>query len=381
MATSTTRLGVSGAMWDKNDTFVDFLRFQELTLSPRVIHFAPHEVVWQCRFKCERESEPNMHWEIVREHVPILRTSKLEAKVSREQWHAIVHSYSARALTFTKDRLPAIAALATRTQDSRSQDRYLAGLWRSSLCEDLMWYTPGLPQPGPVNDVIARRIAFLTDSASRIPSWSWASTQRSVHWGTEGSTVLSCVRILDVTYSIDGPDVSGEILNAEITLRAPIVSLDRIQNELEISAGIKLSSHDFRQGKIKASHERQVGVADGLVYGMFSFDDHGWAYGRSVHPDLFALFLIANSGDTFQHALIIKEMEPGKKWIRLGIVEISPRQYALEKFLRKKKQENLDPKRIFRPRGKAGPHEREKEHRNHFRMMLEAAETRVITLV
>jgi hypothetical protein len=38
--------------------------FQELNLSPRVIHFGEEEVVWQCRCRCERESQPNIPWSV-----------------------------------------------------------------------------------------------------------------------------------------------------------------------------------------------------------------------------------------------------------------------------------------------------------------------------
>jgi hypothetical protein len=32
--------------------------FQELTLSPRIIHFGPQDVGWQRQHKCERQCEP-----------------------------------------------------------------------------------------------------------------------------------------------------------------------------------------------------------------------------------------------------------------------------------------------------------------------------------
>jgi hypothetical protein len=61
----------------------------------------------------------------------------------RQVWYDIVTAYSWRRLTVQKDRLPAIAAMVTRMQDQRPDDRYLAGLWQSSLCCDMLWYTAG----------------------------------------------------------------------------------------------------------------------------------------------------------------------------------------------------------------------------------------------
>jgi hypothetical protein len=363
---------VRSTLWDKNETFVDFRRFQEMALSPRVIHFAPDEVVWQCRFKCEPESEPNKDQKWMRRrrsYVSIRSPLKLEAEVLPRQWHDIVHSYSERALTFTKDRLPAIAAIATRIQESRPQDRYLAGLWQSSLCEDLMWSTEGLDGTGAVDDAIEQRVAFLTDPGSRIPSWSWASAQHYVNWGYRNSTVLSSVEILDIAYSVNGPDVSGEIRNAEIKLRAPLVSLDCIRNESEFRAAINLSSHDFGLGQISASHERELGIADSLDFSRVYLDDHGRMNDFLVDRDLFALFLVAHDDDFYEQALIVKEMEPGKRWIRLGVIEIVPAQNVLEKTLWEKDNDN------------PFPGELREEHRKRYRTMLETAETRVITLV
>jgi hypothetical protein len=304
----------------------------------------------------------------MRYHVPVLSSSKLEANALRHQWHEIVQSYSERTLTFTKDRLPAIAAMATRTQDSRPQDRYLAGLWRSSLCEDLMWFNYGIFRTEPLDDVIKQRVAFFTGSDSRIPSWSWASTQHPVCWVTGESTVLNSVDILDVMYSIDGPDVSGEILKAEITLRAPIVSLDCIQDEYEFR---DLSSHNFELAMVGASLERRLGIFDGLLYSQFNLDDHGWSHAPLHDRDLFALFLVAprDDDDRPQRALIVIEIEPGKRWIRLGVVDIVAVQDVLETTLWKK-DHNIPL-----------PDEKRKEHRKRYRMILEAAETRVITLV
>jgi hypothetical protein len=379
MAAFKTRLGVSEALWDQNETFVDFLRFQELTLSPRVIHFSPNEVVWQCLSKSGCESDPNKIWRMFRaRYVPILATSKPEAKVSRDEWHDIVYKYSIKVLTFTKDRLPAIAAIATRAWRSRPQDRYIAGLWRSSLCEDLMWSRLG-GTVGDVNVAIEQRVAFLTNSASRVPSWSWASTQDVVSWGIWSTTVLSCVKVLDVAYSINGPDVSGEILNAEITLRAPIVSLDCIREYWDFRNAVELNPTDFGLEMTRASHESQLEIADGSLYNGVTLDNYGTVCGPLDGRDLFAVFLVAEDDskqrelETIpgprEQALLVKEIEPGKRWIRLGVVNLRSLQYELESLLW---DGNHD---------MPNWNERAEEHQKRYRTMLEAAETQVITLV
>ncbi|KAF2035671.1 HET-domain-containing protein [Setomelanomma holmii] len=89
--------------------------FQELSISPRVIHFGPREVIWHCLFN---------------------RSEHLQ-----RYWHDMVWRYSRAGLTFHKDRLPAIAALTSRVRDMKTNDRYLSGLWEFSICHDLIWYS------------------------------------------------------------------------------------------------------------------------------------------------------------------------------------------------------------------------------------------------
>jgi hypothetical protein len=38
--------------------------------------------------------------------------------------------------------------------------------------------------------------------------------------------MLNCVEVIDIAYTILGPDVSGEIKYAAITLRAPLICFD-----------------------------------------------------------------------------------------------------------------------------------------------------------
>ncbi|KLU84407.1 hypothetical protein MAPG_03450 [Magnaporthiopsis poae ATCC 64411] len=76
-------------------------------------------------------------------------------------WQRVVEDYSRRSLTFESDRLPAIAALATRMA-RLLDDTYVAGLWRSRILDGLEWDCAGKWRE--------RRRA----SVRRAPSWSWA---------------------------------------------------------------------------------------------------------------------------------------------------------------------------------------------------------------
>jgi hypothetical protein len=146
--------------------------FQELSLSPRTIHFLGHEMMWQCRSKREQGSQSNIvtSWDEVYFYPKV---SFVDDHDVRQEWYDIVIAYSWRRLSFQKDCLPAIAAMVTRMQDQRPGDRYLAGLWQSSLCYDLLWYTAGNIlgwAPGQRYVPSPARIASCSDPADSMPS-------------------------------------------------------------------------------------------------------------------------------------------------------------------------------------------------------------------
>lgn len=55
-------------------------------------------------------------------------------------WYEIVESYTKAQLTFSKDKLVAIAGLVQQIQ-SATKDEYLAGLRKNYLGTDLLWLT------------------------------------------------------------------------------------------------------------------------------------------------------------------------------------------------------------------------------------------------
>jgi hypothetical protein len=95
-------------------------------------------------------------------------------------------------MTNPSDKLVAIAGLAKKL--AKPNDRYVAGLWKSRLHEQLQWYVisyyPRQPRP-----------------AWRAPSWSWAA-------------VDSPVTYFDVSHefkpvSFDRPTITAEILDCD----------------------------------------------------------------------------------------------------------------------------------------------------------------------
>ena len=85
-------------------------------------------------------------------------------------WLQHVEDFCSRQITFENDRLPALAGLAKRNQDS-SNDMHLAGLWRNFMVEDLCRKTtPFLqrrdPGPGGFVNRFGPRLCHVTKAAT-----------------------------------------------------------------------------------------------------------------------------------------------------------------------------------------------------------------------
>lgn len=145
-------------------------------------------VYWEC--PCLRASEVDPLGEVNHDdvtNVVDLRTNikKNFANASMEGWnqrdadghgasftekldpfHLIVRSYYfPMELTYPRDRLPAISGIARwfMSRLGLTPESYVAGLWRETLPECLLWHFFKPPEGGAVRDVEAA------------PSWSWAS--------------------------------------------------------------------------------------------------------------------------------------------------------------------------------------------------------------
>ncbi|KAK8023296.1 HET-domain-containing protein [Apiospora marii] len=136
--------------------------YQERLLSPRVVHFTRCEVLLECSARkayCEcGEAADVPTW--ARKHN---YRNPWPEKV-RSEWNELVGEYSALQLTYTSDKIPALAGIARYygTRHRSSFGRYVAGLWENSLPQDLLWYVKnaeGVTRP----------------EVSPEPSWSWAS--------------------------------------------------------------------------------------------------------------------------------------------------------------------------------------------------------------
>jgi hypothetical protein len=81
-------------------------------------------------------------------------------------------NFSTRKLSFSKDKLPALAGLAAELAE-RNQSSYIAGLWKEELRENLAWSVPTLTD-------MSSPYRTTRPSTFRAPSWSWASVDGEI---------------------------------------------------------------------------------------------------------------------------------------------------------------------------------------------------------
>ena len=184
--------------------------YQERRMSTRIVHFTNTQLVWECRSLVEAENG----WcvDIRKDHEGISLIDSEDNRSRHSTWQETVQEYSRLDLTFEGDRLPAIAAIVKDELDARENDVYLAGMWRSTLLADLIWS----------RDWRRGKIAGEGQRPTTVaPTWSWASTNGAVRFSKV--VLLSSVRILDVSYTPDGPPQMGKYSNAAITVEGPMI--------------------------------------------------------------------------------------------------------------------------------------------------------------
>ncbi|KDQ31767.1 hypothetical protein PLEOSDRAFT_153982 [Pleurotus ostreatus PC15] len=199
--------------------------FQENTLAPRSVIFCFPEVYFRCRSTRAKVTEDaNPSRDINSSDVSLLFPKALpeEGRMSlglQSLWYRMVLDYSERLLSFPADKLNAIAGVAEAFHMAGAGE-YLAGLWRSTLLEDLMWITSDHgSQPSARPEY-------------RAPSWSWASANCQVHmhpWEDEAwdrraeyrAEVVACT-----VSPISTKNPFGAVSGGVLTLRTKMEPID-----------------------------------------------------------------------------------------------------------------------------------------------------------
>lgn len=145
--------------------------YQEQVLSSRMLHFCNFELSFECKedAHCECEEGPSDgSTNKVRLH-KILQAKNRKASIVWE-WPEFVEDYTALKMTYDNDRLPALSSIARKIAQLNPGDCYLAGMWKSTLLESLLWF------------IEYGKVQRHRPAKPRAPSWSWASAFGSISW-------------------------------------------------------------------------------------------------------------------------------------------------------------------------------------------------------
>lgn len=158
---------------------------QERILSPRVLHFGPQELLWECmeacRCECSFVNDPSLSDRMAKrkQSFMCLFDDTCPPSHGLDLWRSIISQYSRLELTYSKDMLSALAGLAQRSQSLIGAD-YMAGMWfNTALPGFLLWRIPSnlsIPYATDFNHLSPR----LTPA--KAPTWSWVSVKAPIEF-------------------------------------------------------------------------------------------------------------------------------------------------------------------------------------------------------
>jgi hypothetical protein len=287
--------------------------FQERVLSRRILHFATDQMYYECMDGFRGEEGlylPNRYYSVHgsadsyphRQRIPTTNRDL-------DQWYGFLWGYGSRKLTKGSDKLPALSGIA-EVFSQRLGDRYVAGLWRNSIVEGLLW----------------QGIQIQKAPEYRAPSWSWVSVDGIPATGLYGRWE-PLATVIDLNVELEGENPYGGVKSGWIKLEAPLLPLFLAGNEEEYEEAEwedeedeeESGEEDQRKGETKdegedkddvaegggSSHPRRIYLRtkDGDFRGAFAnFDlidhEHGEALSLAQDHQIFALVLAVDVGES-----------------------------------------------------------------------------------
>ena len=182
--------------------------FQELLLSPRVLHFTSTAMAFECDTCTVLERGPGSDslfgYDKDRKRHVYMAAHSSQTKYY-DRWLYLVQSYSRLELTYKTDRLPALSGIAC-LMASKTEDGYVAGLWKRDITAGLLWYV------WPSQPVVTTYIA---------PTWSWAST--AAIWALDPARRRFLeLNIIKVQSHPATSNPYGEVLAASLIVSGPL---------------------------------------------------------------------------------------------------------------------------------------------------------------
>jgi hypothetical protein len=217
--------------------------FQERILSPRVVHFGPNELLWECielkTCQCHKWPGYDVPHEGVFFESPSMTMTSIPSSFAGSKilapinwkWRTIIEHYTFKSLTHQSDIFPALQGVAKSMQQDRT---YYAGVWKDeTLLSNLLWRIrresdrPGYSVMHSRDRLnVSRRRAPHNvrqgprPAVWRAPTWSWASVTRPVIFDIQHSgTAERLAAVIDIeTVPVDSNPL-GQLISGRLLLR------------------------------------------------------------------------------------------------------------------------------------------------------------------
>jgi hypothetical protein len=136
-------------------------------------------------------------------------------------WHLFRLAYTSCSITNEDDRLIALSGIAQDVERAFMGERFVAGLWETSLLQELCWVAVHFRSSESLN-------RSCRPGTWRAPSWSWASVTTAVGPLASGPNVFDPSATLvqnkaDILGYIIDQKSSGQIKSASIDLRCRLI--------------------------------------------------------------------------------------------------------------------------------------------------------------
>ncbi|KAK8209248.1 heterokaryon incompatibility protein-domain-containing protein [Phyllosticta capitalensis] len=279
--------------------------YQERLLSPRTLHFGNQELLWECKE---------------------ISTCQCGLSIDND-------------LTKESDRLPAIAGVAKRMQSIQGREDYLAGLWKESLLEDLLWRR--------TSSSLLDYPASSCRSTCVAPSWSWVcmkATRIDFHDTRISERVAYLV---DVKVQSDQHDAfmkassgSVTIKSFLLTVKGPMDSLSPVFVPEPLLSGATISSDEFVDRGSTHCYEddlESLGMEDwddGCIEAeslIYCPDERG-IWDKTLPEDLSIRYLLTHTMSKTSYLLALRPQEDPFTFERIGllVIQMNPqtRRYA-----------------------------------------------------
>lgn len=200
--------------------------FQERVLSKRVLHFGMNCILWECHEGRAIETAPHRLGPVTSEEIgyDFVHTFKHMQDLKWEDfvksWYRFASRSSMDKFTFASDRLPALSGIAARIQH-RFPQKYIAGLWEFNITQGLAWgvhESPDHKSPS-LADLSMGIEGEAIPSELNMPSWSWASSDKPIHFFFWFDEWTSMITIKSWAVETKGAETSGQVLHGTLRLK------------------------------------------------------------------------------------------------------------------------------------------------------------------